>query len=53
MARKNGVNGKMRCVVKLIATGETIATKLDPVKKLPVPAISGQELVPPFLGSPV
>lgn len=32
-------------VVKLIATGGTIAMKIDPVKKAPVPAISGDDLV--------
>lgn len=32
-------------VVVLIATGGTIAMKIDPVKKAPVPAISGEDLV--------
>ena len=32
-------------VVKLIATGGTIAMKIDPVKHAPVPAISGEDLV--------
>ena len=32
-------------VVKLIATGGTIAMKIDPVKNAPVPAISGDDLV--------
>ncbi len=32
-------------VVQLIATGGTIAMKIDPVKKAPVPAISGEDLV--------
>lgn len=32
-------------VVKLIATGGTIAMKIDPVKKAPVPAISGDDLI--------
>src|SRR5882762_8156368 len=32
-------------VVRLIATGGTIAMKIDPVKKAPVPAISGDDLV--------
>ncbi len=32
-------------VVKFIATGGTIAMKIDPVKKAPVPAISGEDLV--------
>ena len=32
-------------VVKLIATGGTIAMKIDPVKNAPVPAISGEDLV--------
>ncbi len=32
-------------VVKLIATGGTIAMKIDPVSKAPVPAITGEDLV--------
>src|SRR5712691_11573445 len=32
-------------VVRLIATGGTIAMKIDPAKKAPVPAISGEDLV--------
>ncbi|MBC7452540.1 MAG: asparaginase, partial [Massilia sp.] len=32
-------------VVTLIATGGTIAMKIDPVKKAPVPAISGEDLL--------
>lgn len=32
-------------IVKLIATGGTIAMKIDPVKKAPVPAISGEDLI--------
>ena len=32
-------------VVKFIATGGTIAMKIDPVKKAPVPAISGDDLL--------
>ncbi len=32
-------------VVKLIATGGTIAMKIDPVKKAPVPAITGEDLL--------
>src|SRR5919108_2823929 len=32
-------------VCKLIATGGTIAMKIDPVKKAPVPAISGEDIV--------
>ena len=32
-------------VVKLIATGGTIAMKIDPLKKAPVPAISGEDLI--------
>jgi L-asparaginase len=32
-------------VVRLIATGGTIAMKIDPVTKAPVPAISGEDLV--------
>ena len=32
-------------VVKLIATGGTIAMKIDPVKKAPVPAITGEDLI--------
>jgi L-asparaginase len=31
--------------VRLIATGGTIAMKIDPVKKAPVPAISGEDLL--------
>jgi L-asparaginase len=34
-------------VVKLIATGGTIAMKIDPVKKALVPAISGEDLIAP------
>jgi len=32
-------------VVVLIATGGTIAMKIDPIKKAPVPAISGEDLL--------
>ena len=32
-------------VVRLIATGGTIAMKVDPVKHAPVPAISGEDLI--------
>lgn len=32
-------------VVKMIATGGTIAMKIDPIKKAPVPAISGEDLI--------
>lgn len=32
-------------VVRMIATGGTIAMKIDPVKNAPVPAISGEDLV--------
>lgn len=32
-------------IVQLIATGGTIAMKIDPVKKAPVPAISGDDLM--------
>ena len=32
-------------VIQMIATGGTIAMKIDPVKKAPVPAISGEDLV--------
>jgi len=32
-------------VIKMIATGGTIAMKIDPVKNAPVPAISGEDLV--------
>ncbi len=32
-------------VVKMIATGGTIAMKVDPVKNAPVPAISGEDLL--------
>ncbi len=34
-----------RPVVVLLATGGTIAMKIDPVKKAPVPAISGEDLL--------
>ncbi|MDR2726862.1 MAG: asparaginase [Deltaproteobacteria bacterium] len=41
-----GAAGKdKRPVVQLIATGGTIAMKIDPVKKAPVPAISGEDLL--------
>ena len=32
-------------VVVFLATGGTIAMKIDPVKKAPVPAISGEDLL--------
>lgn len=32
-------------IVVLVATGGTIAMKIDPVKKAPVPAISGEDIV--------
>ena len=32
-------------MVRLIATGGTIAMKIDPVKKAPVPALSGEDLL--------
>lgn len=32
-------------VIQMIATGGTIAMKIDPVKKAPVPAISGEDLL--------
>src|SRR5208282_6939946 len=32
-------------VVELIATGGTIAMKIDPIKHAPVPAISGEDLL--------
>jgi L-asparaginase len=32
-------------VCRLIATGGTIAMKIDPIKKAPVPAISGEDPV--------
>ena len=32
-------------VIQFIATGGTIAMKIDPVKKAPVPAISGDDLL--------
>jgi L-asparaginase len=37
--------GAAQPIVKLIATGGTIAMKIDPVKKAPVPAISGEDLL--------
>ncbi len=36
---------KTQPVVTLIATGGTIAMKIDPIKKAPVPAISGEDLL--------
>ena len=36
---------KSKPVVQLIATGGTIAMKIDPATKAPVPAISGEDLV--------
>jgi L-asparaginase len=36
---------KSKPVVQLIATGGTIAMKIDPVSKAPAPAISGEDLV--------
>ena len=36
---------KSQPVVMLIATGGTIAMKIDPIKKAPVPAISGEDLL--------
>ena len=36
---------KAQPVVTLIATGGTIAMKIDPIKKAPVPAISGEDLL--------
>ena len=38
-------DGPAKPVVRLIATGGTIAMKIDPVNKAPVPAISGEDLV--------
>src|SRR4051812_15052350 len=37
--------GQTRPVIVLIATGGTIAMKIDPVKRAPVPAISGEDLL--------
>src|SRR5262245_51723536 len=37
--------GQTKPVVVLIATGGTIAMKIDPVKHAPVPAISGEDLL--------
>src|SRR5207253_880525 len=38
-------DGPAKPVVRLIATGGTIAMKIDPVKKAPAPAISREDLV--------
>ena len=38
-------SGQPKQVVPLIATGGTIAMKIDPIKKAPVPAISGDDLI--------
>lgn len=40
-----GTAAATKPTVVLLATGGTIAMKIDPVKKAPVPAISGQDLV--------
>jgi L-asparaginase len=37
--------GEAKPVVVFIATGGTIASKIDPVKQAPVPAISGEDLL--------
>ena len=37
--------GDAQPVVAFIATGGTIAMKIDPVKHAPVPAISGEDLL--------
>src|SRR5438034_9810462 len=39
------VAAQTKPVVVLIATGGTIAMKIDPVKQAPVPAISGEDLL--------
>ena len=39
------IRAESKPVVVLIATGGTIAMKIDPVKHAPVPAISGEELL--------
>src|SRR5262249_21622288 len=39
------VAGQTKPVVVFIATGGTIAMKIDPVKHAPVPAISGEDLL--------
>jgi len=38
-------NAQEKLTVQFIATGGTIAMKIDPVKKAPVPAISGDDLL--------
>jgi L-asparaginase len=43
-AQQPAPSGSLPTVV-LLATGGTIAMKIDPVKKAPVPAISGEDLV--------
>lgn len=40
-----GANAQEKPTVQFIATGGTIAMKIDPVKKAPVPAISGDDLL--------
>lgn len=44
-AAASAQDGSHLPVVQLIATGGTIAMKIDPVKKAPVPAISGEDLI--------
>ncbi|MEM4407009.1 MAG: asparaginase domain-containing protein, partial [Candidatus Methanomethylicaceae archaeon] len=39
------LGGRESSVNKLIATGGTIAMKIDPVKRAPVPAITGEDLL--------
>ncbi|MBD3814152.1 MAG: asparaginase, partial [Betaproteobacteria bacterium] len=38
-------NAQEKPTVQFIATGGTIAMKIDPIKKAPVPAISGDDLL--------
>ena len=44
LASFNAAAQSTQPVVTLIATGGTIAMKIDPVKRAPVPAISGEDL---------
>lgn len=45
LALVGSANAQEKPTVQFIATGGTIAMKIDPVKKAPVPAISGDDLL--------
>lgn len=45
MAAASGAQAQGKPLVQFIATGGTIAMKIDPVKNAPVPAISGDDLL--------